>query len=450
MALGFGKAAARFCGDRRGNFAVMMGAVCSVLALSVGFGINIAQLSHARSNLLNALDAAVTSTARDITTGTIAEKDARASVETFLLANGGTGFAAAKPITLDSLVVDRAASTVRASASVDVDLAFPLFGMEDTRRVSAESAAVYSDRKIEIAMMLDVTGSMAGQKLRDLKTAATNAVETLLAGQDASDPRVRIALVPYANAVNAGLLAEATVFVERSAADRREAPGMYDPRTVSAGRPDNCATERKGRYQYSDAGPDMAMVNRDLLLSAFATNSRSRACPSTAVIPLSADARKLTSAIGSFVAEGGTGGHMGIQWAWYMLSENWGPVLHRSGRPMRADPKEVAKYAVLMTDGEFNLSFFDADSVNEVYDARGKGATRDAARRLCQEMRDTGIEIFTIGFKLENRAAKETMADCASPDRGNVRHYFETSSGDELNAAFMEIARNIEQLALTR
>ena len=45
--------------------------------------------------LLNALDAAVTSTARDLTTGTIAEKDARASVEAFLLANGGTAFAEA-------------------------------------------------------------------------------------------------------------------------------------------------------------------------------------------------------------------------------------------------------------------------------------------------------------------------------------------------------------------
>ena len=29
-------------------------------------------------------------------------------------------------------------------------------------------------------------------------------------------------------------------------------------------------------------------------------------------------------------------------------------------------------------------------------------------------------------------------------------HYFEASTGDELDAAFLEIARNIERLALTK
>src|SRR5690606_29047815 len=104
----------------------------------------------------------------------------------------------------------------------------------------------------------------------------------------------------------------------------------------------------------------------------------------------------------------------------------------------------------LMTDGEFNLSFFDAGNVDDVYDGRGKRATRDAANRLCREMRGDGIEIFTIGFKLDNSAAKETMAACASPDRSSVRHYFETATGEELDQAFQEIARNIERLALTR
>lgn len=444
-------AVARFSGDRGGNFAVMMAAVCSVVVLSAGYGLNLAQLSNARSSLLNALDAAVTSTARDLTTGTIAEKDARASVEAFLLANGDTAFAEAGRISLDRLTVDRAASTVTASASVVVDLAFPLFGADPTRRVSIESAAVYSDKKIEISMMLDVTGSMAGRKLQDLKRAAKKAVTTLLAGQKATDPRVRVAIVPYANAVNAGSLAESAVFVERRASDRGEAPGMFAPRqAASSGRPDNCATERKGRQQYTDAGPDVSMVNRDLLLSEFANRSRSRACPSAAVIPLTADAGRLTAAIDGFVAEGGTGGHIGVQWAWYMLSRNWAAVLPAAARPAPADAGKVAKYAILMTDGEFNLSYFDADSADDVYDGRGKRATREAAKRLCREMRSQGIEIFTIGFKLENAAAKETMSACASPDSGSVRHHFDTSTGDELNDAFMEIARNIERLALTR
>ena len=65
-------------------------------------------------------------------------------------------------------------------------------------------------------------------------------------------------------------------------------------------------------------------------------------------------------------------------------------------------------------------------------------------------MKDDGIEIFTIGFMLNEPRAKAVMRDCASPDRNSAHHYFETHSGAELEQAFLEIARNIERLALTR
>ena len=73
----FGKA-------RSGSFAIMMAMVLAVLALSAGFAVNLAQLYNVRSSLRQALDAAVTSTARDITTGKIEADDARAWVERFL------------------------------------------------------------------------------------------------------------------------------------------------------------------------------------------------------------------------------------------------------------------------------------------------------------------------------------------------------------------------------
>ncbi|TGS86818.1 VWA domain-containing protein, partial [bacterium M00.F.Ca.ET.177.01.1.1] len=96
------------------------------------------------------------------------------------------------------------------------------------------------------AMMLDVTGSMAGQKIKDLRAAASNAVDSFLTGQNAANPRVRVAIVPYANSVNAGPLAASTVFVETKASERKQAPGNDDPKYVSAStRPDSCATERK-------------------------------------------------------------------------------------------------------------------------------------------------------------------------------------------------------------
>lgn len=440
-----------FARDRGGNFAVLFGLSASVLALAAGFSVNVSQLYNAKSSLQGVVDAAVTSTARDLTTGATNEADADKSVQAFFDANDTAGILQAGQVVLDRLIVDKTAKTVQVDAHVDVALFFPIFGMSDTRRVAAMTTSLYSDKTIEVAMMLDVTGSMAGQKIKDLRTAAANAVDSFLGGQDPSKPRVRVSIVPYANSVNAGQLAASSVYVEINASQRKQAPGNTSARPASASpRLDNCATERKGADQYSDAGPDSSMVNRDYLLSGFAANTGTAACPVAALVPLTADAATLKNVIKDLVASGGTAGHIGVQWTWYMLSESWGGVLNASQRPAKADPKKVGKYAILMTDGEFNLSYFDASNVDGVYNDAGKETTRTAATKLCAAMRDKGIEIFTIGFKLDEANAATTLQTCASPDTGSVKHFYQAASGIELDAAFQTIARNIETLALTK
>ena len=440
-----------FARARGGNLAVLFGAAESVLALAVGFAVNISQLYNAKSSLQGVVDAAVTSTARDLTLGVIKEADASTSVQAFLDANSAAGILQAGQIVLDKLTVDRTARTVQADVHADIGLYFPLFGTGGQQRVGASTTALYSNKTVEVAMMLDVTGSMAGQKIKDLRTAAGNAVDSFLTGQDLSNPRVRVSIVPYANSVNVGSLAASTVFVETKLSERKQAPGNGSPQLASApARPDNCATERKGTYQYTDAGPDVSMVNRDYFLSSFAQQTGTAACPAATLKPLTADAAALKTVIKGLVASGGTAGHIGVQWAWYMLSENWGSVMKASERPAPMDPKKVAKYVILMTDGEFNLSYFDASSVGQVYNDAGKEPTRTAATTLCSAMRDQGIEIFTIGFDLTEKNAKSTLQACASPDTGNSQHFYQAANGAELDQAFQSIVRNIDNLTVTR
>ncbi|WP_322416974.1 pilus assembly protein [Mesorhizobium huakuii] len=434
-----------------GNFAILFSFAASVLALAAGFSVDISQLYNAKSSLQGVVDAAVTSTARDLTTGVIKEADANKAVQNFLVANSTAGILQPDQIVLDRLTVDRTANTVQADAHVDVALFFPVFGMGNMKRVTASTTSLYSDKTIEVAMMLDVTGSMAGQKIKDLKTAAANAVDSFLGGQDPNRPRVRVSIVPYANSVNAGQLAASSVYVETNASQRKQAPGNASAQLASASpRPDNCATERKGADQYSDAGPDSSMVNRDYLLSGFAAKTGTAACPVATLVPLTGDAATLKNVIKDLVASGGTAGHIGVQWTWYMLSESWGSVLNASQRPAKFDPKKVGKYAILMTDGEFNLSYFDATGVEGVYNDAGKETTRTAATKLCAAMRDKGIEIFTIGFKLDEANAVTTLQACASPDTGSAKHFYQAADGVELDTAFQTIARNIETLALTQ
>lgn len=441
MKISSGRFRARaFIRNEKGSFAIMTAAVLAALAMAAGFAINLAQLHSVKSNLRQALDAAVTSTARDITTGKIDVNDARDRVELFLKVNSDGDMIGGDRLVLDTLVVDKPSSTVEATAYVDVDLYFPLFGASDIRRVSNRSAAVYSDKKIEVAMMLDVTGSMGGQKIKDLKAAANNAIDAFLSGQDPAKPRVRVAIVPYANAVNTGALNNVVYSEQSYTPITAEPPKLDDPVSASAySAPDNCATERKGLFQFSDANPYTAMVNRDYRL-AF--------CPSAVLRPLTADIAALKNTVKGFSADGFTGGHIGVQWSWYMLSPKWKDVLPKAAQPGAYDPKKVAKYAILMTDGEFNTAY--AGVPKNGSPTNQATLSRTNAEKLCAAMRAEGIEIFSVGFQLTETSAKGVMKNCADKDTSSIRHYYEASSGTELNQAFLEIARNIERLAITK
>ena len=102
-----------FARHRGGNFAILFSFAASVLVLAAGFSVNVAQLYNARSSLQGVVDAAVTSTARDLATGVIKEADANKAVQNFLVANNTAGILQPDQIVLDRLVVDRTAKRCR-------------------------------------------------------------------------------------------------------------------------------------------------------------------------------------------------------------------------------------------------------------------------------------------------------------------------------------------------
>lgn len=75
--------------------------------------------------------------------------------------------------------------------------------MDDQVQVGVESEVLRSSNNLEVALVLDITGSMAGNKLRDLKDAADELVDMVV--QDVQTPYyTKAAIIPYAAAVNLG------------------------------------------------------------------------------------------------------------------------------------------------------------------------------------------------------------------------------------------------------
>ncbi len=80
--------------------------------------------------------------------------------------------------------------------------------MDDYLPVGSHSEVDRSSRNIEVALVLDVTGSMGGQKIADLKTAAKELVDIIV--QPVQTPYYsKLALVPYSMGVNLGSNANA-------------------------------------------------------------------------------------------------------------------------------------------------------------------------------------------------------------------------------------------------
>ncbi|MDP2764563.1 MAG: pilus assembly protein TadG-related protein, partial [Brevundimonas sp.] len=174
---------ARLLSDARGNVAMLFGLSLPVLILITVGGVDIHRASTVRVNLQDALDAAALAAARspyteaaDLqTVGLTALKANLQAYPDIILREADTSFV----LNSDNVVV--------ASSMVDVktlvaNIFLPPYGkfMDDYLPVGAHSEVDRSSKNVEVGLVLDITGSMGGQRIVDLKAAATQLVDLVV------------------------------------------------------------------------------------------------------------------------------------------------------------------------------------------------------------------------------------------------------------------------------
>ncbi len=424
----------RFVREERGSVAVMFAGSLLALTLTVGAAIDYSQAARIRGHMNGALDAAALVAARELSLG---ERDAdkiRALARAQFEANFRLASSSKIEFTGFEVVPNEADNTVGVSAEVSVPTAFMGLAGIDTVPVSSTSVASIDGTRVEIAMMLDLTGSMgdtvAGgsqRKIKDLEAASKSLVDTLLpAGTDVGG-KVRIALAPFSEGVN---------------------PGPYLKTVTGVAKPaTNCVVERTGAEAATDTAPDLAPVP----LAPVARMGGSFYCLSKTIQPLTDDRATLVSALTSLPTGGYTAGHLGTAWAQYLLSPKWGSVFTGDAKPA-AYGGNVRKIAILMTDGLYN-TYYDIGTppkyASKVHEQTARSAA--AAIATCNRMKDAGIVVYTIGFDLTGPGstdAKATLKACASTVDGALA-FFDAADGAELRAAYGEIANRILNLRLS-
>ncbi|MCW2310247.1 vWA domain-containing protein [Rhodobium gokarnense] len=405
---------ARFASNEAGALSILFAFLLIPILLLVGTAIDYSRALETKATLRNALDAAALAGVAKLVRegGSKDEVDAivNATFQNAITLSGGSG------ISIKGLTITQDPDT--GAVSVDATLTMPttfmqLAGFADID-IANKSVARLSDKDIEVALMLDVTGSMAGSKISDLKAAAKELIDVLIPTTAHSyQNEVRIAIIPYSQGVNVASYASA----------------------VTDGVSNKCATERSVK-SFTDAFYTQAPIG-----------DGSTGCPGVEFLPLTDSNATLTTKINSLATTGYTAGHTGIAWSWYTLSPKWSPLWPAGSDPVAYDDDETVKIAILMTDGEFNTAYDYNEASGKYKESRGnaKSKSEQRAKKLCKNMKKAGIEIYSVTFQLYSTSAKAMMEECASTSG----KYFDASNGTALRNAFKSIAADISQMRLS-
>lgn len=192
----------RLARARDGGVALVFGLALPPLMMMTVAGVDLHRAATVRSSLQDALDAAALAAARSQYTDAagvqrIGMASLRANMQNF------TGVTLDESATSFTLTPERVVIAV-ARANVDAiiaDILLPPYGqvLDDELPVTASSEVMRSNNRVEVALVLDNTGSMAGTKLANTKTAAIDLIDRLAAadGRSVEPDAVRISLVPF-------------------------------------------------------------------------------------------------------------------------------------------------------------------------------------------------------------------------------------------------------------
>jgi Flp pilus assembly protein TadG len=347
---------------------------------------------------------------------------------------------------------------VTGTASLDVPVTISSLVGRASLTVNTLAEVARSSNNIEVGIALDVTGSMSGTPLAQMKTAAKELVDLIV--KDQQTPHYsKVALVPYSNAVNYGTLAGD---VRGTLSNGRcDTPGCQQYRFYNASGTrqtydaSTCVTERTGTAAYTDAAPNLATtrLGRHYI---GARNGDANLCISSSILPLSTNRTALKNSIDAYTAAGSTAGHIGLASAWYMVSPNFGYLWgDAASRPAAYGTRELIKVVILMTDGEFNTAHADGVLSNDsgfgnndlqINKNATNGSSHNQAVSLCSAIKQQGIILYTVGFNLNSQNARNLMQTCAT----STTHAYLPSSGTALRDAFRAIAQEINSLRISR
>ncbi len=334
-----------------------------IFLIMASFGMAVMRHEMRRAKLTVANDAAVLACAGAPSGTTVAER--KAIIEDYYAKNGLA--ANLNAIDTDGVGTDDIIASVNSSKCAATShftmntYLLKLVGV-DTLTANAAGTAQITTPKLEVSLVLDVSGSMSGEKLAALKVAAKDFVTTILDSGAPGD--ISISLIPF----SMGVSPSDAIF---------NALNIDQTHTYS-----NCIAFLGNEFSKTAIDPAIryrqqiyTLRNNNNSVPMNASDQFWRSCYEDAyieILPYSMSKIALHNKIDSLVARGNTSGHLGVKWGAALLDPSFQSVataLKASGEMNNAltnvptDWSEAAtlKIIVMMGDGANTTTYYFND-----------------------------------------------------------------------------------------
>ena len=329
--------------------------------------------------------------------------------------------------------------------------------------VVVQSGAVYAAPRLEITLVLDVSGSMGwnstsapGTKLSQLQVAAKQFIDTVLSAENQA--QTLISIVPFSQQVN----------LPRFMADQYNIDRHHDF--------SSCIDYHE--MDFDTVTLDMNPATPYTQGQHFRENNNDFGCPKVfnAIKPFSNDAQALKDAIDGLAPESWTATYFGMKWGQHLLDVSARPLVDWmiadgrlssdfAGWPHAWNDPQARKITVVMSDGQnTRLNEIVDDTYDDhspawwhvnnppsgakvsIIDSESTGEGDVILKQICDQAKvGENATVYTIGFELQGQpVAQAALEDCSS---SLSTHYL--VEGVEITTAFQNIADEIVNLKLT-
>lgn len=439
----------RFSACRRGNVAMMTTLVAVPLIALMGGAVDIMRMNQTKAEIQGAIDAGVLALSE---IGN--DNDPETTIRQFIEANL-TG----SRISVDDIDLDVTVTKYINYKEVEVDASYKLgtyflgvMGMKDMP-IGIRSAGLQSYRDVEIAVVLDISLSMDGDKFTNLKTAAEDFVNSILT--DAVKDKTTISIIPFSTSVNVG--DQYWEFVKKTDVDNNHDTKFSDGHYWRG-----CVELETDDFDDSKPG-----ANSMFVLPTVYTFFGATMCPAenNQALFLSNTKSDLVSMIDGMSLSYSTGLDIGAAIGLKALS----PAMkgHLKGDMHAKHPAAydsgTLKVLIVMTDGEATAQDRPkdgCDTLNDIWVPTGMhsgywkdcdetkysaATARSNFTAVCNSARQKGIAVYTIGFQIKKgENSDQILEDCATTS--SQYYYIEDTN---IGSAFKSIAASINSVRLT-